>query len=79
MIAEQIRSFRKEKRINQAEFAKMIGVSSAAVSMWEKGGNIEKNKLPILKEILEGKPPQLQENEMVYYTKNNNATEGKRN
>ena len=36
IIAEKIRDFRKEKRLSQSEFGKLIGVSAQAVSKWEK-------------------------------------------
>ena len=35
IICEKIKKYRKEKRITQAEFGKILGVSAQAVSKWE--------------------------------------------
>ena len=35
IICEKIKKYRKEKRITQAEFGEILGVSAQAVSKWE--------------------------------------------
>lgn len=38
MIGKQIKKFRRKKRITQEELEKVIGVTTQAVSNWERGG-----------------------------------------
>ena len=35
IICEKIKKYRKEKRLTQAEFGEILGVSAQAVSKWE--------------------------------------------
>ncbi len=35
MLAEKIKNLRNMRRLTQAEFARLMGVSTSAVSMWE--------------------------------------------
>ncbi len=52
-IAEKIKEYRKEKKLSQSEFGKLIGVSAQAVYKWEQ--NIcypDIISLPYLAEIL---------------------------
>ena len=36
LISEKIKSYRKEQRLTQRDFARMIGVSAQAISKWER-------------------------------------------
>ncbi len=36
VISEKIKNYRKERGITQEEFAKMLGLSSQAISKWER-------------------------------------------
>lgn len=44
-LAELIREARESRALNQTELAKLIDVTSASVSWWEKGGRPRFNKL----------------------------------
>lgn len=40
VIAQNIRKYRKERKMTQKDLAEKIGVSISAVSNWEKGNNV---------------------------------------
>lgn len=39
-LAEQIRTFRREKRLTQEQLAEVLGVTVGTVSKWEGGGSL---------------------------------------
>ena len=49
-----IEIYRKKKNMTQAELARLMGVSQANISQWEKGKALpQTDKLPLLSKILE--------------------------
>ena len=52
MIGEQIKKFRRKKGITQEELGKMIGVTTQAVSNWERGGAPDAELLPDIADAL---------------------------
>ena len=48
MLSERIAALRKERGLTQEQLGKMAGVSSQAVSKWEKGGAPDVELLPVL-------------------------------
>ncbi len=46
MIGEQIKKYRLKKGITQEELGEMIGVTTQAVSKWERGGTPDAELLP---------------------------------
>ena len=47
-LSEQIAALRKERGLTQEQLGNMVGVSSQAVSKWEKGGTPDVELLPVL-------------------------------
>ena len=47
-LSEQIAALRKEQGLTQEQLGNMVGVSSQAVSKWEKGGTPDVELLPVL-------------------------------
>lgn len=52
-IGEQIKKYRIEKGITQEQLGQLIGVTTQAVSRWERGGTPDVELLPRLSDILE--------------------------
>ena len=51
-IGEQIKKFRTEKSITQEQLGELVGVSTQAVSKWERGGAPDIELLPSLSQAL---------------------------
>ena len=51
-IGEQIKKFRTEKSITQEQLGELVGVSTQAVSKWERGGAPDIELLPALSQAL---------------------------
>ncbi len=52
MIGEQIKNFRRKNGITQEELGKLIGVTTQAVSNWERGGVPDAELLPDIADAL---------------------------
>ncbi len=52
IVGEQIQKYRKDKGLTQRELGEAIGVSSSAVSQWERGGTPDISLLPALSDTL---------------------------
>ncbi len=52
MIGEQIKKFRLQKGITQEELGKLVGVTTQAVSKWERGGVPDAEILPHIADAL---------------------------
>ncbi|MBQ4350341.1 MAG: helix-turn-helix transcriptional regulator [Clostridia bacterium] len=52
-ISERINRFRKDKNLTQEELASALGVSSQAVSNWERGGYPDITLLPVIAQFFE--------------------------
>ena len=52
-ISERINRFRKDKNLTQEELANALGVSSQAVSNWERGGYPDITLLPVIARFFE--------------------------
>lgn len=48
MIGEQIKKYRIQKGLTQEELGNMVGVTTQAVSKWERGGSPDAEILPVL-------------------------------
>lgn len=53
VIGEQIRKYRIERGITQEQLGQMIGVTTQAVSRWERGGTPDAELLPDISSILD--------------------------
>ena len=53
MLGEQIKNFRRRKGITQEELGKIIGVTTQAVSNWERGGVPDAQLLPAIADALD--------------------------
>ncbi len=52
MIGEQIKKFRRKKGLTQEELGRKIGVTTQAVSNWERGGVPDAELLPDIADVL---------------------------
>ena len=52
VIGEQIKKYRIEKGITQEQLGQLIGVTTQAVSRWERGGTPDADILPHLSDVL---------------------------
>ena len=52
VIGEQIKKYRIEKDITQEQLGQLLGVTTQAVSRWERGGTPDAELLPRLSEVL---------------------------
>ena len=52
IIGEQIKKHRIAKGITQEQLGQLVGVTTQAVSKWERGGTPDAELLPALSEIL---------------------------
>ena len=52
VIGEQIKKYRVQKRYTQEKLGNMIGVTTQAVSKWERGGTPDAEVLPQLADAL---------------------------
>ena len=52
ILSEQIKKFRVAKGITQEQLGELVGVSTQAVSKWERGGTPDTEILPKLAEVL---------------------------
>ena len=52
VIGEQIKKIRIEKGITQEQLGEMIGVTTQAVSRWERGGTPDAEILPSIADVL---------------------------
>ena len=53
VIGEQIKKYRVQKNYTQEKLGKLIGVTTQAVSKWERGGTPDAEVLPQLADALE--------------------------
>ncbi|MBQ9514998.1 MAG: helix-turn-helix transcriptional regulator, partial [Ruminococcus sp.] len=53
IIGKQIRRFRREKGMTQERLGQLIGVTTQAVSKWERGGTPDAEILPQLSQVLD--------------------------
>ena len=53
IIGKQIKRFRKEKDMTQERLGQLIGVTTQAVSKWERGGMPDAELLPQLSQVLD--------------------------
>lgn len=53
MIGDQIKKYRTEKGITQEQLGQMLGVTTQAVSRWERGGTPDVEFLPLISDILD--------------------------
>ena len=51
-LGANIKKYRKEKKLSQTEFGKLLGVNRGAVSMWETGETQPYGKLDKIAEVL---------------------------
>lgn len=51
-LGKNIKKYRKEKKLSQTEFGKMLGVNRGAVSMWETGETKPYGRLDEIAEVL---------------------------
>ena len=51
-IGKQIKKYRTEKGITQEKLGQIIGVTTQAVSRWERGGMPDVEVLPLLSDAL---------------------------
>ena len=52
MIGDQIKKYRLKKEITQEKMGNMIGVTTQAVSKWERGGSPDAELLPKIADAL---------------------------
>lgn len=52
VIGEQIKKYRIEKGITQEQLGQLVGVTTQAVSRWERGGTPDAEILPAVSEVL---------------------------
>ena len=52
VIGKQIKKYRMEKGITQEQLGELAGVTTQAVSKWERGGTPDVELLPSLSEVL---------------------------
>lgn len=52
VIGEQIKKYRIERNITQEQLGELIGVTTQAVSRWERGGTPDAEILPNIAEVL---------------------------
>ncbi len=52
VIGEQIKKIRTEKGITQEQLGELIGVTTQAVSRWERGGTPDAELLPRISDVL---------------------------
>lgn len=52
MIGEQIKKYRTQKGFTQEELGKLVGVTTQAVSKWERGGVPDAETIPIIADAL---------------------------
>ncbi len=52
MIGQQIKKLRTEQGITQEQLGQMVGVTTQAVSKWERGGTPDAELLPVLADVL---------------------------
>ena len=52
VIGEQIKKYRVERNITQEQLGELIGVTTQAVSRWERGGTPDAEILPSIAEVL---------------------------
>lgn len=52
VIGKQIKKYRMEKGITQEQLGELVGVTTQAVSKWERGGTPDVELLPSLSEVL---------------------------
>lgn len=52
VIGKQIKKYRTEKGITQEQLGQLVGVTTQAVSKWERGGTPDAELLPKLSEVL---------------------------
>ena len=53
VIGEQIKKYRNQKNFTQEKLGNLIGVTTQAVSKWERGGTPDAEILPRLADALE--------------------------
>ena len=53
VISEQIKKYRNAKGFTQEQLGQLVGVTTQAVSKWERGGTPDAELLPVLAEKLE--------------------------
>ncbi len=53
VIGEQIKKYRVEKGITQEQLGQLVGVTTQAVSRWERGGTPDAEILPALSKVLD--------------------------
>lgn len=52
VIGEQIKKYRTAKGITQEQLGELVGVTTQAVSKWERGGTPDAELLPVLSKVL---------------------------
>ena len=52
VIGQQIRKYRMAKGITQEQLGELVGVTTQAVSKWERGGTPDAELLPALSRVL---------------------------
>ena len=52
VIGEQIKKYRVSKEITQEQLGQMIGVTTQAVSKWERGGVPDAESIPLIADAL---------------------------
>ncbi len=52
VIGKQIKKYRMEKGITQEQLGQLVGVTTQAVSKWERGGTPDAELLPVLANVL---------------------------
>ena len=52
MIGEQIKKYRTDKGITQEELGRTVGVTTQAVSKWERGGLPDAETIPLIADAL---------------------------
>ena len=53
MIGEQIKKYRTQKGLTQEELGNMVGVTTQAVSKWERGGVPDAEIVPLIADALD--------------------------
>ncbi|MEE0264644.1 MAG: helix-turn-helix transcriptional regulator, partial [Acutalibacteraceae bacterium] len=52
VVGKQIKKYRIEKGITQEQLGQLVGVTTQAVSKWERGGTPDAELLPKLSQVL---------------------------